>query len=283
MPHDPIPGLSAIAAEYDALLCDVWGVLHNGVRASPGAAEALAEFRRRGPVVLMTNAPRPSGPVIEQLEALGIPRSAYDAIVSSGDVVRRHLVEEGFARAYHVGAGRDLPLYEDTAIAVVEQPEEADVAVLASVRQDRTERAEDYRDEMAKLVALGLPLVCANPDIVVERDGILLPCAGALALLAEELGGAVRQFGKPHAPIYQTALEEVRRRAPEASRALVVGDGLPTDITGANRHGFDALFITDGIHADEVGVRGTPDPARVAERLAAERLVAAHVATRLSW
>lgn len=283
MPDQPIAGLSAIADDYDALLCDVWGVLHNGVRAHPGAAEALARFRDRGPVVLVTNAPRPSGPVVEQLEFLGIPRDAYDAIVSSGDVVRAHLLERGVGRVYHIGMDRDLPLYEGTAIRAVDAPEEAEMVVIAGPRDDGNGPAEAYREEMARIVALGLPVACANPDIVVERGGELLLCAGALAQLAEELGGTVLQFGKPHAPIYERALGEVRARAPGARRALVVGDGLPTDITGANRHGFDALFITDGIHADELGVRGEPDPARVAARLAAEKLEAAHFATRLTW
>jgi len=283
MPHEPITGLSAIAAGYDALLCDVWGVLHNGVRAHEGAAEALSRFRTHGPVILITNAPRPSGPVVEQLDSFGIPREAYDAIVSSGDVVRAWLVGEGVRRVYHIGMERDLPLYEGTDIVVVDAPEEAELAVIAGPRDDMRESAEDYRDELSRLVALGLRLACANPDIVVERGGVLLPCAGALGLLAEELGGTVLQFGKPHAPIYEKALGEVRKRAPEARRALVVGDGLPTDITGANRHGFDALFITDGIHAEEVGVRGAPDPVRVAALLEARALMARHVATRLVW
>jgi len=283
MPDAPINGLSAIADDYDALLCDVWGVLHNGVRAHPGAAEALSRFRAIGPVVLMTNAPRPSGPVVEQLEALGIARDAYDAIVSSGDVVRAHLMDTAVRRVWHIGMDRDLPLYEGLDITLADTPAAAEIVVLAGLRDDGAETAEDYREELSGLVALGLPMACANPDIVVERGGELLPCAGALALLAEELGGTVLQFGKPHAPIYERALQEVRQRAPSARRALVVGDGLPTDITGANRQGFDALFITDGIHAEEIGVRGAPDPARVAARLAAEELTAAHFAPRLTW
>lgn len=283
MPQEPIPGLSAIAAAYDALLCDVWGVLHNGVAVHEGAAEALARFRAHGPVVLVTNAPRPSATVVAQLNSFGVPREAYDAIVSSGDVVRAFLLRQDYRRVYHIGMDRDLPLYGDTDIAVVERPEEAEIVVIAGPRDDLNETAEDYREELTRLVSLGLPLTCANPDIVVERGGTLLPCAGAIALLAEELGGDVLQFGKPHAPIYEVALGEVRKRAPDAKRALVVGDGLPTDITGANRHGFDALFITDGIHAEEVGERGTPDPVRVAALLEARQLMAKHVATRLVW
>ena len=178
---------------------------------------------------------------------------------------------------------RDLPLYDGLPITLADTPEDADLVVLAGLRDDDSETAEDYREEITRLIALGLPMACANPDIVVERGGDLLPCAGALALLAQELGGTMHHFGKPHAPIYARALAEVHARAPDAQRTLVVGDGLPTDITGANRQGLDVLFITDGIHAEEMGVRGTPDPARVAARLTAENLTATHVAPRLIW
>ncbi|MCF3933501.1 TIGR01459 family HAD-type hydrolase [Acuticoccus sp. M5D2P5] len=283
MSNAPLSGLSSIADDYDAILCDVWGVLHNGIAAHDGAADALARFRAHGPVVLITNAPRPSGPVVTQLESFGIPQTAFDTIVSSGDVVRTFLAERGVRSVHHIGPTRDLPLYEGTPITLAASADEADAVIIAGLRDDTTETPDDYRDELAHILTLGIPVICANPDVIVVRGTQLIYCAGALANLYDEMGGATLHFGKPHAPIYKAALEEVRRRAPDAARVLVIGDGLPTDILGAKNQGFDALFITDGIHADELGPRGAPDPAKVTERLAADRLTTTHFAPRLAW
>lgn len=277
-----LTGLSAIADDYDAVLCDVWGVLHNGLAAHTGAPDALRRFQARGPVVLMTNAPRPSTPVIAHLASLGIT-DGWDAIVSSGDVVRRLLIEDGVRSVYHIGHARDLPLYEGTGITVVETGERADMIVLAGLRDDDTETPEDYRDEMAALAASGMPALCANPDVVVERGEQLLYCAGALAKMLEDLGRPVVQVGKPHAPIYRVAMAEVHARAPDARRVLVIGDGLPTDIRGAVNEGIDALFITDGIHQAEVGTPGSPDPGKVTARLMADGLDVPYYAPRLVW
>jgi HAD superfamily hydrolase (TIGR01459 family) len=281
--HAPLPGLSAIADRYDAIICDVWGVLHDGVHAHAGVPEALSAFRERGPVVLVTNAPRPSGPVVAQLETLGVRRDAFDGIVSSGDVVRDHLIAEDFRRVYHIGPTRDLPLYEGTAMRLVGTPEEADVVVAAGMRDDDTDKPEDYRDELARCLAAGAPFVCANPDIIVERGAAFVWCAGALARIYDEMGGAARQFGKPHDPIYRAALAKIAERTGPSPRVLAVGDGLPTDITGANRQGFDVLFITEGIHAADLGPSLQPDPARVSGRLAAEGLRADYFMPRLAW
>lgn len=281
--HAPLPGLSAIADRYDAIICDVWGVLHDGIHAHLGVPEALSAFRQRGPVVLVTNAPRPSEPVVRQLESLGVPREAFDGIVSSGDVVRDHLIEEGFRRVYHIGPTRDLPLYEGTEMHLVETPEEADVIVAAGMRDDDHDKPEDYRLELDRCLAAGAPFVCANPDIIVERGVNFVWCAGAIARIYDELGGRARQFGKPHDPIYSAALKLVAERAGAAPKVLAIGDGLPTDITGANRQGFDVLFITEGIHAADLGPSLRPDPAAVASRLAAEGLRADYFMPRLAW
>ncbi|WP_420394083.1 TIGR01459 family HAD-type hydrolase [Acuticoccus sp.] len=282
MPPSPLSGLSAIAGDYEAILCDVWGVVHDGLSPHEAATDALRRFRERGPVILMTNAPRPSGAVAEQLAAIGTPREAFDAIVSSGDVVRRHLVEAGAERVLHVGADRDLGLYAD-GMALVDGVDRADMVVLAGLVDDKTETPDDYRALMDEVAASGLPVVCANPDIVVERGDRLVHCAGALAALVEAAGGTVRQFGKPHPPIYRAALAAVAERAPSATRVLVIGDGLPTDIRGADNEGLDALFVTGGIHAEDFGDPGAPDAAKVAERLAREGLSVAHYAPRLAW
>ncbi|WMS43864.1 TIGR01459 family HAD-type hydrolase [Acuticoccus sp. MNP-M23] len=283
MTDAPISGLSAIADDYDAILCDVWGVLHNGVAAHDAASDALARFRQTGkPVVLLTNAPRPSGPVIDQLMRLGALRDAFDTVVSSGDVVRQHLIDEGFRRVYHLGPSRDLTLYDGTAIELVNSADEADAIVGTDMRSD-DEVPADYSDEIAALSALSVPFICANPDIVVERGGDIVYCGGALAKIYEDMGGMARQFGKPHAPIYKMALGRIAEIAPDAKRVLAIGDGLPTDITGANRQGLDVLFITNGIHVHELGENGVPDPAKVRERLGKEGLSASHFIAKLGW
>ena len=283
MTDAPIHGLSAIADDYDAILCDVWGVVHNGVDAHWAAGDALSRFRATGkPVVLITNAPRPSGPVIEQLARLGVPDDAFDAVVSSGDVVHRHLLTEAYPSIYYIGPKRDLALFDGISSRFAETATEADAVVVTDMRSD-TEHPDDYKDELAALVPLTTPFICANPDVVVERGGSLVFCGGALARVFDQLGGRALQFGKPHAPIYEMAKAEATRIAPGASRFLAIGDGLPTDITGANRQGLDVLFITDGIHAHELGTPGAPDPAKVEARLAQEGLRAAHYIPRLAW
>lgn len=284
MPPTPtrITGLSEIAGRYDAILCDVWGVLHDGLRPHAGVVEALTRFRARGPVVLVTNAPRPSGAVVDQLAGLGIA-GGWDAIVSSGDVVRQHLRDEGFATARHIGHPRDLGLYEDTPIALLGRGVRPDVVVLAGLVDDTTETPADYRDEVEEIAAMDVPVVCANPDVVVERGDTLVWCAGAIAEMIEGLGRPVRQFGKPHPPIYAAALAAVRRLKPDAARVLVVGDGLPTDIRGAHNEGLDSLFVTDGIHAADFGGPGAPDDCEVPPRLAAEGLSVPWFAPRLVW
>lgn len=283
MPDAPIPGLAAIADDYDAILCDVWGVVHNGVAAFPGAVDALTRFRATGkPVLLMTNAPRPGGPISAQLERLGAGREAYDEIVSSGEVVRRHLIDAGFRRAYHIGPERDLALFDGTGITLADGPEGVDVIVASDFRTD-AEMPDDYREEMAALVGHPAPFICANPDIVVERGERLIHCGGALAKVFTDAGGEALQFGKPHPPIYELARARVAELSPGATRLLAIGDGLPTDITGANAHGIDVLFVTDGIHGHELGEPGAPDPARVKERLEAEGLTATHYIPALAW
>ncbi|RAI03100.1 TIGR01459 family HAD-type hydrolase [Acuticoccus sediminis] len=277
-----LSGLSAIADDYDAILCDVWGVLHDGIHAHLDAADALRRFREKGPVVLMTNAPRPSSAVRSHLASLGAGKDAYDAILSSGDVVIKTLAEKDARRIYHIGPDRDLGLYND-AMTLVSDPEAADAVVIAGLRDDTVETPDDYRDEMARIAASGTPVLCANPDIVVERGDELVWCAGALAKLVEAAGRDAIWIGKPHGLAYDAAREKIFAHRPDAGRILVIGDGLPTDIRGASNQGYDALFLTDGIHAREVGGTGTPDPELVAERLAKDGLDSRYYAPRLSW
>lgn len=281
-----LPGLSAIAERYRGILCDVWGVIHNGVTAFSPACDALARFRAAGgSVVLLTNAPRPSGPIYEQLDSLGVPREAYDSIVTSGDATRAMLIEKGITRVHHIGPERDLTLYEDSAMTLT-GPDAAEVVVCTGLFDDDTETPEDYHPRLRALIERGLPFICANPDIVVERGHTLIWCAGALARDYAAFGGEVVILGKPHAPIYGAALGRLGEAVGgnlTPSEVLAIGDGLKTDVTGAVKQGFDTLFITAGIHAADFGPSDSPDADKVAARLAEEGLAVVGAMPRLSW
>ncbi|WP_234189666.1 TIGR01459 family HAD-type hydrolase [Shinella sp. NM-101] len=260
-----------IAAQYDAVLCDVWGVLHNGVEAFSHASEALAEARAAGlAVVLITNSPRPHPGVKVQIRGLGVRDDAYDRIVTSGDVTRS-LIAEGPGKVYFIGAEKDLPLLDGLDVETVGL-KEAGIVVCAGLRDDEVEAVEDYREELAALAARGLPFICANPDLVVERGHKLIACAGALAGLYEELGGTTRIAGKPHRPIYEKSLAELRavRGAFDMARVIAIGDGMPTDVRGAQAYGLDVLYISGGIHAGHYVEGGRTDEARLAAFLATE-------------
>jgi HAD superfamily hydrolase (TIGR01459 family) len=251
-----IGGLSEISSRYDAILCDIWGVVHNGVASFAEASKALVAFRAQGgAVVLISNAPRPSEPIRRQVLRLGVPPEAFDAIVTSGDVTMRLIDERAGARVLHIGPERDLSLF-DAAAGPRERPKlvslsEAEYTVCTGLRHDETETPEDYEPELRALAGRGLMMVCANPDIVIHRGDDLIYCAGALARRYEELGGSVIYAGKPHRPIYDRALAQAgkARGGPvEKPRVLAIGDGMKTDIVGAARAGLDALFVTGGIH-----------------------------------
>ena len=276
-----VHGLAELAESYDSVLCDVWGVLHNGVAGFPGAVEALTRFRAAdGRVVLVTNAPRPAAPIRVQLRALGVPDDAYDAIVTSGDVTRSVVAERPGVALFHLGPDRDLPFYEGLDVRFVEEAE-AELVSCTGLVNDDVETAEDYRPMLTRMAARRLPMVCANPDLVVERGDRLVPCAGALASLYGEIGGEAILVGKPHAPIYRAARDLLAEFG--ATRTLAIGDGLPTDIRGACDNGFDVLFVTGGIHAADFGPADRPDPERVEARLRAEGLSAVAFLPVLVW
>ena len=255
-----IEGLGAIADRYDAILCDIWGVLHNGRESFRPASDALVAFRERGGVVvLVSNAPRPSAPIRQQVVKLGVSPDAFDAIVTSGDVTIELIAQRGAAPVHHIGPGRDLSLFEAAARSGV-QPvfagaEEAAYVLCTGLFDDEIETPADYADRLAVMAARNLPFVCANPDLVVHRGGVEIYCAGALAQAYEALGGHAIYAGKPHAPIYDAALQAAgaARGAPlSRSRVLAIGDAMRTDIAGAVAQGLDALFITSGIHRHEL-------------------------------
>jgi HAD superfamily hydrolase (TIGR01459 family) len=227
------------------------------VASFPPAWEALVSFRRRGgAVILITNAPRPSPPVRRQVLRLGVPPEAFDAVVTSGDVAIGLMERQTGDRILHIGPERDLSLF-DAAEEVSGAPprlvslEDAQYALCTGLRNDETETPEDYEPELHAMATRGMPMICANPDIVIHRGDTLIYCAGALARRYEELGGSVVYAGKPHAPIYDRALalaERARGEPIEKRRVLAIGDGMKTDIAGATRAGLDALFVTGGIH-----------------------------------
>jgi HAD superfamily hydrolase (TIGR01459 family) len=265
-----ITGLSEIAARYDVILSDVWGVIHNGRESFPEATGALARFQtERGPVVLISNAPRPHPPIVEQLAGLGVPRAAWSRLVTSGDATRALLAPRAPGPVWALGPERDAILYEGLGLALAE-PSDAAFICVTGPYDDDTETAEDYRARLTAARDRGLVLICANPDLVVQKGDRLIPCAGALAQLYAGLGGQVEMAGNPHAPIYDLSLAaaaEVRGDAVDRARVLCVGDGLATDVTGANAQGLDVLLITTGIHGAEFeGASAEAIGGRLAER-----------------
>ncbi|HKP78648.1 MAG TPA: TIGR01459 family HAD-type hydrolase [Phenylobacterium sp.] len=256
----PISGLSELADRYDVLLCDVWGVIHNGRESFPAACAALARFRAEvGPVILISNAPRPHPPVVEQMDSLGVPREAWTRLITSGDATRPLLRERAPGPVWAVGPERVDVLYHDLGLTQG-GPEDAAFICVTGPYDDENDEPGDYRDRFIACVDRGMELICANPDIVVQRGDKLIYCGGALAQLYESLGGKVVMAGKPYAPIYEMALKhaEVELGRPiDASRVLCVGDGLPTDVRGANARGLDILFVANGIHGGEtIGADG---------------------------
>ena len=250
-----IEGLAAIAGRYEVLLCDVWGVIHDGAAAFEAPCVALARWRaERGPVILISNSPRPASAVEGQLGALGVPRAAWTALATSGDVTRALLAARAPGPAFKIGPARDAPLYAGLGLEFSDLDEAAFIAC-AGPNDDEVETPEDYREVLTAAAARGLPMICANPDIVVQRGSRLIYCGGALAALYETLGGEVIMAGKPHGPIYDLSLDLAAREmgaVADRRRVLAIGDGVATDIAGAARQGLDALFVADGIHADEL-------------------------------
>lgn len=281
-----IAGLSELAARYDVLLCDVWGVIHNGRESFPAACAALTRFRAEvGPVILISNAPRPHPPIVEQLDSLSVPRAAWTQLVTSGDATRVLLAERAPGPVWKIGPERDAVLYAGLDLAEG-GPEDAAFISVTGPYDDENDEPGDYRERFITCVERGLPLICANPDIVVQRGEKLIYCGGALAQLYESLGGGAVMAGKPYAPIYAMAMEAAEThlgRPVDPARVLCVGDGLPTDIRGANARGLDVLFVANGIHGGEtVGPQGL-NLAVIADLLRQEGLQATWTVADMVW
>jgi HAD superfamily hydrolase (TIGR01459 family) len=232
---------------------DIWGVIHDGVRPSASAVSACQTFRARGgAVVLVSNSPRPRDGVVRQLDGVGVANDAYDDVVTSGDVTRKLIAPWRSRPIRHIGPERDAPLFAGFDISRVGVGA-AEVAVCTGLFNDETETPGDYRDELSALKSRGLTMICANPDLKVERAGRVIYCAGALAQAYEKIGGRVLTAGKPHAPIYDAAMaiaEAVRGAPVERGRILAIGDGVKTDIAGAGGYGLRSVFVASAVDVE---------------------------------
>jgi HAD superfamily hydrolase (TIGR01459 family) len=252
----------------EVILSDIWGVVHNGLESFPEACEALHTYRTNGgTVILITNAPRPADSVQRQLQKLGVADDTYDAIVSSGDLTRHYVADHPGRKVFWLGPERDSSIYRglDLKLSPLAQ---ADYIVCTGLLDDETESAEDYRPMMQEALARKLTLICANPDIVVERGDRLIYCAGAIAELYRELGGEVIFYGKPHRPIYERAIQlaaEHGGHGIKLDRVLAIGDSVRTDLAGAHGFGIDCLFVTRGIHSEEFEGIDQLDPVSIKE------------------
>jgi HAD superfamily hydrolase (TIGR01459 family) len=276
-----------LLARYDVLYCDVWGVLHDGHRAFDEACDALLRFRQSGgTVILVSNAPVPKERVAAMLDLRAVPREAYDDIVASGEIALRHIADKGYTRLFAIGpVDRDAATFARLPAPPVPL-EEAEAILCTGLNDDRTETADDYREVLERARNLKLPLVCANPDLVVDVGGRHFICAGAVADLYERMDGEVFWAGKPHANAYQAAqaAAEAVRGAPIArSAVLAIGDSLRTDLKGAEAAGIDAIFIASGIHRDETMGSGELSPERLAALFAPPAPPALAVLHKLVW
>jgi HAD superfamily hydrolase (TIGR01459 family) len=286
-PASAIPILTAIepiARHYGAWLADIWGVMHNGVTPFASGCDACTRFRLAGGVVLLlSNAPRPAASVAAQLDRIGVPRFAYDAILSSGDAARAFIAALGDQPVFHLGPERDLGIYEGLPARPVEHETKAGAVVCTGLFDDDIETPDDYAAMLAGFAARKLGMICANPDIFVERGGRLVYCAGAIAAAYEKLGGKVQYAGKPHLPVYDMAFEiiaKLKGKPIDRSRVLAIGDGLDTDIKGAANAGVPSVYIASSVSMAPGEALDTASLARLFPDAAVQPIAAM---TSLTW
>jgi HAD superfamily hydrolase (TIGR01459 family) len=241
-----------LSDQFPIWLCDIWGVVHNGVRPFPTAVDALINHRKNGGhVILISNAPNTSSSVVKHMTGLGVNPQCFDGVVTSGDATRDLIIKQGGYKTYHIGTSRDYSIFEG--LSVVRAPlSEAQSVTCSGLFNENTETAEDYAEIFKEMKQRNLPMICANPDKVVQKGNRLVPCAGALAQAYAAMGGKVLMAGKPFAPIYQLAIEMAARVAGHAltkAQILAIGDGPATDIQGAADLGVPCVFITGGINS----------------------------------
>ncbi|KPF80914.1 HAD family hydrolase [alpha proteobacterium AAP38] len=286
-----INGLEAVADRYDGFILDLWGVVHDGVRPYPGVVECLSTLKRLGKrVCLLSNAPRRIAAAEAKLTAMGVTRDLYDALYTSGEAsfeALRDRSDDWHAalgpKLFHIGPPRDNDVYDSLTDRVrVDSPEQADFVINTGI-DAYEETLADYDPILRRCLDRGLPMLCANPDLVVVIDQELVICAGELARHYAEIGGDVRYHGKPHAPVYRRCFDLLGGIAP--GRILAVGDSLRTDVAGANDAGIDSLFITGGIHREELGAPlGTlPGPDMLSKLIEASPQRPTWAAAGLRW
>jgi len=294
MPIQPSEHLATsghqLSTRFPVWLCDLWGVVHDGRRIFPQACEALINHRNTGGcVVLITNAPRPRHAIQGQMKGFGVPDDAWDDLVSSGDVTRELVRRRAGSNVYHLGPHEDAALLEGLPVNWTGL-DEAQAVLCTGLNHDgrdggTPETPDDYRPVLAGMVARHLPFICANPDKVVGVGGKLYPCAGSLADIYQELGGAVEMAGKPYSPIYEVALAratESMSRTIAGDEVLAIGDGIPTDVEGARANGLPVHFITGGIHAaDNEGIEAEAIASGLQRKMPG--LAVAGVAPGLVW
>ena len=287
--ESPIPvldGIATLAPTSDAWLVDIWGVMHNGVAAFVGAADACRRFRSAGgTVVLLSNAPRPAPAALAQLDRIGVPRDAFDAIVTSGDLTRGLVSSWKDRRIHHLGPERDIGIFAGLDVPLVASVD-AEIVVCTGFLDDETETVEDYATTLKGFLRRGAVMICANPDLRVERGNRLVPCAGALAQSFEQMGGTVVYAGKPHPPVYDLALGTIaaERKGPvDKARVLAIGDGVKTDIAGAAGVGIRSVFIASAVDLGTGGHAAGLDPATLAGLFAGQPQLPVGAMAGLKW
>jgi HAD superfamily hydrolase (TIGR01459 family) len=286
----PVAGIAALAPAYDGFILDLWGVIHDGVSPIPGAIDCLARLVEHGKrIALLSNAPRRAADVVARITGIGVPTGLYHHVMSSGEEAWQHLRhrDDPFYAALgrhclQIGSERDLGMREGLDLDFVESVAAADF-ILNCGPAGWDDTVEDYRPLLENALARRLPMICANPDLVVQHGERLALCAGALAQYYEERGGQVRWHGKPFRPIYDSCLALLG--VAERRRVLAVGDSLRTDLAGAAGAGLDSLFVAGGIHAEEFGAAGSGDLDldRIAAALARGGYRPIGVARRFTW
>lgn len=277
-----------LLSRYDVLFSDVWGVVHDGKVAFPGANDALTRFRANGgTVILVSNAPMPADEVARVLDEKNVVRTAWDAIVSSGDIALRHIAKKGYKRLHRIWRAGFDEVFISRLPGVDAPLSDADAIVCTGPFDERVEQPEMYRDRLIDPAKRGVPFVCANPDYVVHVGTALIPCAGAIAKIYEDLGGPVYWGGKPHPAAYATAFQEavrLRGKPVAKDRVLGIGDAVRTDLVSAVGAGVDALFVASGIHRDEViDSGGRIDSQRLAALFSGDAPPAIAATTGLVW